>query len=238
VTIFISNSTDSRTGVGQTAYKRRLACEHLGIDPKDVEPVPFIWPNLRSIALRLNRSRAKDAPVVYPLDLLQWSEDPEARKVLKKYLSVPESYRRLLPAEAYCRAADVSPWRILEVVAGVAVRLGAQASAILAAVWHPRVVEKTIEMALTDEGTGDRNTLHRAAGFTPLPKGSTTIVNVQQNAQGQMPFTCVPAPRPEDAIRRMSELFNKSRQTLPAPPVMNVTAQPDQAYDNENESEG
>src|SRR5215475_5061498 len=144
---------EDRAHLGQTAYKRDLAYQHLGINPQDVERVPFLWPNLRGIARRLNRDRAEDAPVVCPLDLLQWSEDPVARKVLQKYLSVPASYRKLLPAEAYCCAAGVSPWRILEVFAGVAVRLGAHASSILAAVWHPRVVEKTIEMALTDGST-------------------------------------------------------------------------------------
>src|SRR5215471_7359218 len=224
----------TRTGVpsgyGQTAYKRDLAYQHLGINSQDVERVPFLWPNLRGIARRLNRGRAEDAPLVCPLDLLQWSEDPEARKVLQKYLSVPESYRRLLPAEAYCCAAAVSPWRILEIVTGVAVRLGAQASAILAAIWHPRVVEKTIEMALTDEGTVDRNALHRATGFTPLPKGSTTIVNVQQNSHGQVPS--VAAPRPEDTIRILAARFNEERQTPPVPPVrdtINVTTQRNQA---------
>src|SRR5215467_2011383 len=166
-------SSGTPRGYGQTGHKRQLAYARLGINPQDVERVPFLWPNLRGIARRLNRGRAEDAPLVCPLDLLQWSEDPEARKVLQKYLSVPESYRRLLPAEAYCCAAAVSPWRLLEIVTGVAVRLGTQSSAILAAVWHPRVVEKTIEMALTDEGTADRNALHLATGFTP-PKGSTT----------------------------------------------------------------
>jgi hypothetical protein len=52
----------TRTGVpsgyGQTAYKRELAYQHLGINPHDVECVPFLWPNLRGIARRLNRSRA------------------------------------------------------------------------------------------------------------------------------------------------------------------------------------
>ena len=232
---------DDRQRLGQSAYKRALGYQHLGIRPQDVERVPFMWPNLRGIAHRLNRGRAPDAPPVCPLELLQWSEDPEARRVLEKYLSVPESYRRLLPAEAYCCAAGVSPWRILEVVTGVAVRLGTQASAVLAAVWHPQVVEKTIEMALTDGGIADRNALHRATGFTPLPKGSTTIVNVQQNAHGQGPGTCVPLPRPEDTIRTLAISFNeaRARQTLPAPrsPARDtVTAQRDEAYDDKDES--
>ena len=225
---------EDRARLGQTAYKRDLAYQHLGIQPESVERVPFLWPNLRGIARRLNRDRAEDAPVVCPLDLLQWSEDPAAHKVLQKYLSVPESYRRLLPAEAYCCAAGVSPWRILEIVTGVAVRLGTQSSAILAAIWHPRVVEKTIEMALTDEGTADRNALHRATGFTPLPKGSTTIVNVQQNAQGQV--ATVAAPRPEDTIRILSARFNEARLTRPAPPMSDAAdaiAQGNEAGDDQ-----
>lgn len=82
-------------------------------------------------------------------------------------MSVPESYRRLLPPEAFCHAAGVSPWRVLEIIAGVAVRQGAQASAIIAAIAHPRVVEKTIDMALQDDGTRERMMLHKAVGFLP-----------------------------------------------------------------------
>jgi hypothetical protein len=226
---------EDRDRLGQTSYKRALAYQHLGIRPQDVERVPFLWPNLRGIAHRLNRGRTKDAPLVCPLDLLQWSEDPEACKVLQKYRSVPQSYRRLLPAEAYCRAAGVSPLHVLEVVTGVAVRLGTQTSAILAAVWHPHVVKKTIEMALTDEGIADRNALHRATAFTPLPKGSTTIVNVQQNAQGQLPVTCVPTPRIEDTIRILTARFNE-RQRGAVGDTVNVRAQGDEMYNDRDES--
>src|SRR5262252_9195117 len=88
-------SSGTPRGYGQTGHKRRLAYARLGINPQDVERVPFLWPNLRGIARRLNRGRAEHAPLVCPLDLLQWSEDPEARKVLQKYLAVPESYRAL-----------------------------------------------------------------------------------------------------------------------------------------------
>jgi integrase len=56
---------------------------------------------------------------IRPLELLLSSEDPEARKVADAYLSVPESYRKLLPLEAYCKAACVSPWRVLERASGI-----------------------------------------------------------------------------------------------------------------------
>jgi hypothetical protein len=162
------NATDSRKSTGQTAYKRRLAYQRLGVDPKDVERMPFFRTDLARIARCLNLGRAKGAPRVAPIDLLQSSEDAEARKAWKAYSSVPESYRRLLPAEAFCHAGGVSFARVLEAIAAVAVRQGAQASAILASVIYPRVLNKTIERALHDTGTRERALLLRAVVLSHL----------------------------------------------------------------------
>jgi hypothetical protein len=157
-------SPEARKSTGQTAYKRRLAYAYLGIDPKDVNCFPFLRTEFRRIARHI-RSLERDSSLVRPLDYLRSSEDPEARKVLSAYLSVPESYRKLLPVEAFCRAAGVSPQRILEAITVVAVRQGAAASAIIAAIVHPRVVQKTVERALRDDGAEERMVLHRAVGF-------------------------------------------------------------------------
>jgi hypothetical protein len=155
-----------RAGLGQTAYKRQLAYACLGIDPKDVECAPFFRADLRRIARCVNQGRSQ-REAVPPLDYLRSSEDPDARKVVDVYLSVPESYRRLLPAEAFCHAAGVSPWRVLEIITGLAVRLGSLGSSIVAAVMLPQVVMKTIDRALQDDGYKDRLMLHKAAGFLP-----------------------------------------------------------------------
>jgi hypothetical protein len=157
------NSTDSRKGVGQTAYKCRLAYDYLGIDPTDVEPVPFLRTNLRRIARCINQGRARNG-MMRPLDYLLSSADPEARKVADAYISVPESYRRLLPAEAFCHAAGVSPYRVLELIAGTAIRMGALASAVVAAASLPNVMINTIKRALQDTGVKERTMLLRAAG--------------------------------------------------------------------------
>ena len=158
------NSTDFRTGVGQTAYKRRLAYERLGVDPKDVKTVPFLRYNLRHIARTINQG-VDSSSQQRPLDYLLSSEDPEARKLANVYLSVPESYRKLLPAEAFCLAAGVSPYRALEIITGTAVRMGAMASTVVASVMQPRVVQKTIERALQDDGSRERGMLFKATGL-------------------------------------------------------------------------
>jgi hypothetical protein len=90
---------------------------------------------------------------------------------------------------------------------------------------HPRVVEKSVEMALTDEGIEDRTLLAKATGFLPTPKGSRTTVNVAANANAQSaanPQVLVAAPPPENTIRRLVDRLNEARGL---PPVV-VSALP------------
>jgi hypothetical protein len=158
-------SRDHRTGYGQTAYKRALAYRCLGIDPHEVQTAPFLRTNLRRIARCINQGRVLQP--VHPLDYLCSSEDPDAIKMAKVYLAVPESYRKLVPPEAFCQAAGVSPYRVLELITGLAVRFGVQTSTILTAVMLPRVLRKTIERALGDKGTQERALMFRATGLLP-----------------------------------------------------------------------
>lgn len=146
-----------RRGEGQTDYKRALAYQLLGIEAKDIQPIPYFETQLRKIA---RASRVSCA-----LALLAESDDPNAIKVNLAYLSVPESYRRLLPAEAFCHAAEVSPWLVLDAVTIAALRGGVMASALVAAIHGPQVVQKTIDIALTDDGVKERIAFHKATGW-------------------------------------------------------------------------
>jgi len=159
-------SSGTPRGYGQTAYKRQLAYAHLGINPSDVRPVAFFRENLRRIGRLINQGHAKDE-VAHPFDYLHSSTDPDGRKVAKAYFSVPESYRRLLPPEAFCHAAGVSPYHVLDVIMSVAVRFGAQHSTALASIMLPDVVEKMINKALRPDGDKDRMMFFRLAEYLP-----------------------------------------------------------------------
>lgn len=151
---------------------------------------------------------------------LSSSEDPDMLKLLALRREYPHAIARLLPIEAFCLAAGVSPLRVLEVLVGVIVRQGAQASTIIAAINHPRVVQKTVDMALTDEGIEDRNTLHKAVNFLPTPKGNTTIINNTPMANASASATAqaaAVAPPPEQTIRRLSDRFNEARLIASVP---------------------
>ena len=151
------------TGASQSNYRRLLAYQRLGIDPEDVQRVPFFAADLKRIARIVCGSGPADK-TARALDYLRWSEDPEVRKVLEVYLSVAASYRRLLPPEAFCQAAGVSPRQVLQSIAAAAVSLGLQGSAIVAAVMLPDVVQKLIDKALRDNGDAARTTFLKATG--------------------------------------------------------------------------
>ena len=152
---------------GQTDYKRSLAYRRLGINPNEVLYFPFLATQLRRIARTIRGVRVNHPPVapVRPLEYLGFSEDPEARKVLKAYHSVPQSYRRLLRPEDFCHAAGVSPRRVLEIIAVIAVSHVGDVSAIIGAMLHARVIAKTVERALQHDGIRERRMLHRAVGY-------------------------------------------------------------------------
>jgi hypothetical protein len=147
------------TGEGQTAYKRQLAYDQLGIDPKDVPITPLVAGQMTRIG-RLTGCKPA-------LELLVQSDDPEARKVYAAYRSVSRTYRKLIPPEAYCFAAGVDPHRTLETITVVAVRQGTQSATIVASIMNPRVVMKTVEVALQPSGYRERRILLRATGFLP-----------------------------------------------------------------------
>jgi len=157
-------SRESRTGYGQTGYKRRLAYQYLGLRPADVQPAPFFRFNLRRITRCINQGGLRDKPC-WPVSYVCLSDDPDAVKVAKAYLSVPASYRRLVAPEAYCQVARVSPDRILEIVTVVAMRFGVFASTVIASVMLPHVVEKTMDRARERDGFKERELICRLTGL-------------------------------------------------------------------------
>jgi hypothetical protein len=147
-----------RKRLRQVEYKRRLAFQKLGISPGDVQCMPFVRSSMKSVARILNQD---------PLELLAGCDHPDARAVHDVYSRVPSSYKRFVSVEALCTAARVAPWRVFELIAGLAARDAALGAAVVAAIWGPRLVQRTIKRALLDDGTKERTMLHKATGFVP-----------------------------------------------------------------------
>jgi hypothetical protein len=179
--------------------------KRLGTSPEAIRSLPQITPFLEhELGSYLPRPRI--------LTLLRLSESEEAKKFLLAYDSPRlDAVRDELPLEAFCAIAQVNPNRLLEILGGLIIRTGAQKSAIIAALHHPEIVEATVGYALTQDGIQDRNTMHKAVGFTPQPKGAQTTITVQTNAQAASlaaQQAQVSAPPPEQTIRTLVDRFH------------------------------
>lgn len=150
---------------------------------------------------------------------LQSSEHPDARKVLLAYHSLTHSMRLACPVEAFCVAAGVGPLSILGIITGEIVRRGAQARNIIAMANQPRVVQKMVDVALTDGGFEDRQLLAKATGFLPAAKGAQISIHTSANASSQAATpVAIVAPAPEQTTRRLATKLNEMRG-LPAAPT-------------------
>ena len=199
-----------------TIARRKAAFEKLQITPEKMRLQPPITSQLRMLAKRMKRRNLPASPLYY----LKASASDAARKILDLYYSLPRDQRNLVPLEGYALAACELSTHVLDIITQSVAMFSRQQSAIIAAANHPSVVDKTVEMALTDEGIEDRNVLHKAMGFLPSPRGPSTIVNVAANASAKAessPQIAVVAPPPEQTIRRLVDRFNEGpRAALPA----------------------
>jgi hypothetical protein len=80
-----------------------------------------------------------------------------------------------------------------------------------AAVAMPSIVERSIEVALTEKGAADRKMQLQHSGFLPIPVGSKTNIAIVQASTGEQ-HVVVTAPKPEETIRRLSDAFNAMRE--------------------------
>lgn len=223
---------------------RRLeyALAKLGIQTADVWSKPRITPHIDELRLILqNISYTSGENLNLPesiFDVLETSDDPDARKVLEKYYSIPITLRNGLQIEAFCVAAGVPTLRVLELIVGAIVHMNHRLSEAIANVASPAVVRKTVEMALLPEGSKDRELIHKATGFIPTPRGGPSVrVNVNQtqaqNASAQA--SVVTAPRPEETIQRLVDRFNDARPTPAAQPMQVIDAQPIESEEEDEE---
>ena len=204
----------------EDGYKR------LGVTIEQVRATPTVTHHLRRLAKAI---KVKDVSIPRdPLYYLRASDDPAVRRVLVVRDSIPFGYSRLLPWEAFCVKAEVSPLRLVQAMTDVCRIMSKQFASMIASVNHPAVVEKTVEVALTEGGVKDREFLHKHAGFVPVGSGQPPMsVTVTQHssavANAELKAAIVTAPVPETTVRRLADRLNAARGL---PPVRVATALP------------
>lgn len=156
--------------------------------------------------------------------------DPRIRELLDAWDALdPSEHQSSLTVDAVRLQLGLAPVELLRIVADVACRIAMYQAQIIAALSHPQVVEKTVELALNAEDDSNKLTaqtiLHKATGFLPIPKGSHTNIAITQNAQANATArSIVAAPSPEHTIRRLTDRFNAVRGFPPSPASRNIDA--------------
>ena len=192
------------------------AYRKLGIESKALLSVPQITPLLTEIMSGLKKRGLPTDPYHY----LDASSDLEARALMAIHKSCGKQVRDTLPLEAFCVAAGVDPNRILDSLVKVIERMKALKSAVNLSISQPEIVDATIEAAKDIENGHKDRVLHmKVSGLMPMPKGARTVVNVQTSASASsapvQQAVIVPAPPPEQTVRRLSERLHAVRGALP-----------------------
>jgi hypothetical protein len=147
------------------------------------------------------------------------ANDPRAERFMGAWDALDASERQSRgAADTICKRVGLAPIELLRVVAEATYRFSTYTAQITAAVALPAIVERSVAVALTDEGVADRRMLFQHSGFLPAPKGSQVAVTqiVQANTT---PQAMTSAPRPEDTIQRLANRFNEARRLPPLPAV-------------------
>lgn len=213
--------------------RRNAAFATLKIAPETVRLQPPITAQLRMLSERLKKRNLPSSPIFY----LKAAGSPEAQRILSLYYSLPRDQRDLVPLEGYSLAVGLKSTDLLDLLIHTVTTFSRQQSAMTAAANQPRIVEKSVEMALTDDGIDDRTLLAKATGFLPTPSGPRTVVNNNLSASASSkaessPQIAVIAPPPETTIRRLVDRFNDGKM-LPVAPASNIplaTVQQDAEY--------
>jgi hypothetical protein len=123
--------------------------------------------------------------------------DPKMQPIIEGWDDLSDEARRRLDLDSLCRELKMDPFHFLAVVAESAMKYRDNASIIMAAISLPQVVQKSIDVALTDEGVSDRKMLMQHSAFLPMPKGSTIVntfsANLQNNNEVNSSATTLPS---------------------------------------------
>jgi hypothetical protein len=148
------------------------------------------------------------------------TNDPRAERFMDAWDALDASEQQARgTADAICERAELDSLELLGVVAEAAFRCAMYTAQIKAALALPSIVERSVDVALTDDGVADRRMLLLHCGFLPTPKGSQVAIAITQNTQTHPTerAVVVSAPRPEDTIRTLVDRFNEARGLPPVP---------------------
>lgn len=144
----------------------------MGLDPEKMVGVP-------RITFQLEHAEGGIEQVI---EALRGSDETDAQTFIRKYDTCSASDLEKLTLEEIATAAGIGTIDLLGVATKALFEQSQTVAGVIAASAHPKVVAKSIQMALRDGGVREREMLHTATGFLPTPKGTVIFNNRTQVA--------------------------------------------------------
>lgn len=117
------------------------------------------------------------------IDLARCSADEKVQAVVAEWDGFSSHQKRHHQLEPLCEGHSLSAGEFLGRVAQAAHDTGLDISRLIAGLEHPRVVQKSIQMAMRQNGFKDREMILKHSGFLPTPAGPRINVNASATAQ-------------------------------------------------------
>jgi len=193
----------------------------LQVTPEAVASVPQISKILQSAGIRtkLDYSGNED-PTVW--DYLESSDERDARALLAQRDLLTAEMQMVTPFEAYCVAAGIPTKKALGLIQAEVFDQAGKAAELLTSASYAAVVQHTVGMALTPNGTKEKEMILKNRGFLPVPKNTVNIVRGNQVNAEVANVAVLPAF--DETVRRVGDRF-LDRQL--AAPVEIVQAEED-----------
>ncbi|HEY3620761.1 MAG TPA: hypothetical protein VGK96_28490 [Candidatus Sulfotelmatobacter sp.] len=163
--------------------------------------------------------KAVDGGIPALIHALRAYDEDDTRDFLETYDMLTATDRNHVSLEEISYAAGVGSLRLAEVAQTAVLLSGQIRTKLILASKMPKVVEKSIKMALKDEGLTDRGWILQAGNVRPMPKGNVIAIQNNNGAVQEEKETPKDAPAlwqtADERLRAIHDMTEARR--LPAP---------------------
>ncbi len=165
------------------------------------------------------RLRQNGIPPQRLADILRCDGAPESQAFVGVWDRLTPADRALAGIEALAMAAGITPRRLYEVFAGAAMMQSREDVGLTIALALPNAMRVTVREAQKAKGHFAREHLFKAARVLPVPKGSTTNINVGNQKELPEPDESTGDLEPADPFLLRAAKAMYPTKALPAPTV-------------------
>ena len=152
----------------QPRNRRAELLRRLKVDDAALAEHPQITPLLRINGIHPDRM----------VEVLRCDDQPESLMFVRQWDGLSTENRSLAGVEAIALSCGMTPRRLWELFQGASLVQARASVSVLIAESLPKIMQTAIKGAKTGKGHIDREHVLKAARILPVPKGSTTVINM------------------------------------------------------------